>query len=141
VHPAGTETADLRGRSDDHQNVGASRAAATAAACPAPLTVTVPRSGHHRSKETTMDARGTADQGPQERGGQDGMPRWVKVFAVTAVALLLLAAVVMILSGGQHGPGRHTSSTGNLDAGSPTASAAAVAGDDRAAGSVSVVSA
>ena len=87
-----------------------------------------------------MDARGPAGKGRQERGGQDGMPRWVKVFAVTAVVLLLLAAAVMIVSGGRHGPGRHTSSTGDLGVGSLTASATAVPGDHSAARSVPVVS-
>jgi hypothetical protein len=38
-----------------------------------------------------------------------GVPRWVKIFVIAAVALVLLIVVVMLLSGGQHGPGRHTS--------------------------------
>ena len=39
-----------------------------------------------------------------------GVPRWVKVFVVTALGLALLMVVVMLVSGGQHGPGRHLSS-------------------------------
>jgi hypothetical protein len=39
-----------------------------------------------------------------------GVPRWVKVFVVTALGLVLLMVVVMLLSGGRHGPGRHLSS-------------------------------
>ena len=35
-----------------------------------------------------------------------GVPRWVKVFVVTALGLALLMVVVMLVSGGQHGPGR-----------------------------------
>lgn len=34
------------------------------------------------------------------------MPRWVKVFAAIAVVVVVLLAV-MLLSGGNHGPGRH----------------------------------
>ncbi len=33
-------------------------------------------------------------------------PRWVKVFGIIALALVLLIGV-MLLSGGEHGPGRH----------------------------------
>jgi hypothetical protein len=39
-----------------------------------------------------------------------GVPRWVKVFVITALGLVLLMVVAMLLSGGQHGPGRHLSS-------------------------------
>jgi hypothetical protein len=39
-----------------------------------------------------------------------GVPRWVKVFVITALGLALLMVVAMLLSGGQHGPGRHLSS-------------------------------
>jgi hypothetical protein len=35
------------------------------------------------------------------------MPRWVKVFGALALLLLVVIAV-MLLSGGNHGPGRHT---------------------------------
>jgi hypothetical protein len=41
-----------------------------------------------------------------------GVPRWVKVFVITALGLALLMVVLMLLSGGQHGPGRHGSSAG-----------------------------
>jgi len=41
-----------------------------------------------------------------------GVPRWVKLFVITALALVLLMVVVMLLAGGQHGPGRHLSSVG-----------------------------
>lgn len=41
-----------------------------------------------------------------------GVPRWVKVFVITALGLALLMVVVMLLSGGRHGPGRHLSSAG-----------------------------
>lgn len=44
---------------------------------------------------------------PHDRGGgYDATPRWVKILAMVAAVLVLLAAV-MLLSGGNHGPGRH----------------------------------
>lgn len=36
-----------------------------------------------------------------------GVPRWVKVFGLITVIVILLAVVAMILVGGEHGPGRH----------------------------------
>ena len=39
-----------------------------------------------------------------------GMPRWVKAFLITALALIAIMVIAMIASGGRHGPGRHTSS-------------------------------
>jgi ABC-type transporter Mla subunit MlaD len=35
-----------------------------------------------------------------------GTPRWVKLFGIIALILVLLVGV-MLLSGGEHGPGRH----------------------------------
>ena len=49
-----------------------------------------------------------ADQAP---GSTTGVPRWVKVFVLVAVATALLGVVVMLLAGGEHGPGRHQSTT------------------------------
>lgn len=40
-----------------------------------------------------------------------GIPRWVKVFVVVAVAVVVLMVVAMIITGGQHGPGRHRSAS------------------------------
>jgi hypothetical protein len=48
----------------------------------------------------------------QRTGWIAGVPRWVKIFVITTLALVLLTVVVMLLSGGQHGPGRHLSSVG-----------------------------
>ena len=46
-----------------------------------------------------------ADENPYPR---TATPRWVKVFGVIALVLLLLFAIVMITGrGGEHGPGRH----------------------------------
>jgi hypothetical protein len=34
-------------------------------------------------------------------------PRWVKIFGIVVVALIVLFVVVQIISGGNHGPGQH----------------------------------
>lgn len=39
-----------------------------------------------------------------------GMPRWVKVSAIIVGVLVMLVVAVKIVSGGEHGPGRHTGS-------------------------------
>lgn len=41
-------------------------------------------------------------------------PRWVKVFGIIAFVLVLLF-VILQLTGGVHGPGRHTQSEGSKD--------------------------
>lgn len=49
----------------------------------------------------------------QNRGDDDdiGTPRWVKVFGIVVLALILAVVVVMATGvGGEHGPGRHRSS-------------------------------
>lgn len=43
-------------------------------------------------------------------GATAGMPRWVKVLLISAAGLALLVAVVLLISGGDHGPGRHMQS-------------------------------
>ena len=39
-----------------------------------------------------------------------GTPRWVKVFGITVIVVVLLVVGLMFIGGGEHGPGRHTSS-------------------------------
>jgi len=51
------------------------------------------------------DPDGRTDTAPG-RESTTGPPRWVKVFAIIALVLVLLV-VVMFLAGGNHGPGRH----------------------------------
>lgn len=43
-----------------------------------------------------------------DKGTEPGMPRWVKAALITVVILALLAVAVMLVSAGEHGPGRHT---------------------------------
>ena len=39
-----------------------------------------------------------------------GAPRWVKVFGIVALALVLMLAILLLAGGGSHGPSRHASS-------------------------------
>jgi hypothetical protein len=47
-----------------------------------------------------------------DRGSTTGTPRWVKVFGIAVIVLVLLVAVMMVAAGGDHGPGRHVPSGG-----------------------------
>ena len=44
-----------------------------------------------------------------DRGPTTGPPRWVKVAGIIALALIVLVLIVLLV-GGNHGPGRHQSS-------------------------------
>lgn len=48
----------------------------------------------------------TGAAGP-DRASTSSTPRWVKVAGIIALAVILLLAI-LLLSGGNHGPGRHT---------------------------------
>ena len=48
------------------------------------------------------------EEAPDTLPGHSGMPTWVKVFVVLG-ALLVVFVVVQMLTGGDHGPGRHGS--------------------------------
>jgi hypothetical protein len=37
-----------------------------------------------------------------------GTPRWVKVFGIIALVLVVLIVVMLVIGRGGHGPGRHT---------------------------------
>jgi hypothetical protein len=55
-------------------------------------------------------------------GPTAGTPRWVKVSGIIALAVVVLL-IILLLTGSNHGPGRHTSSDG-LDGPLPSMSAA-----------------
>jgi hypothetical protein len=44
-------------------------------------------------------------------------PRWVKVSGIIAIVLVLLVVIMMFVSGGNHGPGRHLSSSTGVEEG------------------------
>jgi hypothetical protein len=56
----------------------------------------------------SRDADDGTDNEP-DRESTPGTPRWVKVFGIVCLILILLF-VVMVFAGGGHGPGRHTAS-------------------------------
>ena len=60
-------------------------------------------------------AAGDERGGGSDRGPLTGTPRWVYVFGIIALLVVLLF-VILALAGGGHGPRRHTSSG---DAGGP----------------------
>lgn len=61
-------------------------------------------------------------------GSTTGAPRWVKASAIVALAIVLMVGLMLLLGGGKHGPGRHTSG----DAGDSTTLARVM--ESRAAG-------
>ena len=44
------------------------------------------------------------------------MPRWVKILGLILVAILLIAVLVILLSGDEHGPRRHGALPGPITA-------------------------
>jgi hypothetical protein len=46
----------------------------------------------------------TDDRAPD---GPPGLPRWVKLLALGVVMALIVLVIVMLLVGGEHGPGMH----------------------------------
>lgn len=42
-----------------------------------------------------------------------GRPTWVKTLVIAAAVLVAIVVVVAIVSGGEHGPGRHVPGGGN----------------------------
>ncbi len=56
---------------------------------------------------TEPPARPASTDATADRDGTAGPPRWVKVVAIVAVVLIAAMVIVMLVSGGSHGPGRH----------------------------------
>jgi hypothetical protein len=59
--------------------------------------------GYPDTSDRSTDGRGLEAPPP--------VPRWVWVSAVVVGVLVVLGVVVMLVSGVQHGPGQHTSSS------------------------------
>ncbi len=60
------------------------------------------------SPDTTDDTDGGPDRASTTRT-RPRTPHWVKVIGITLLVLILML-VIMMLFGGNHGPGRHISS-------------------------------
>ena len=57
----------------------------------------------------SLDTHAGGEETPMaNRPPQPGTPRWVKVFGIIVIVLLVVA--MMFIGGGEHGPGRHTPS-------------------------------
>jgi hypothetical protein len=72
------------------------------------------------------DVESGAEQEPQKGSTRRiaDIPRWVKVFVVVAATVLLLMVVAMLITGGQHGPGRHLSASAMYERTAASAAAA-----------------
>jgi len=69
-----------------------------------------------------------ADRVPYpDTGTRPGTPRWVKALGITALALVLLVVAVMLIGGGEHGPGRHEA-MGDAGGETPVAAGSATVG-------------
>jgi hypothetical protein len=66
------------------------------------------------TEEDTHMADTTTGDDTRVRPGREypGTPRWVKVLGIVTLVLVLLAIIVMVAGGGNHGPGRHIPSGG-----------------------------
>ena len=45
---------------------------------------------------------------PDSTEPSPGTPRWVKTSAIVALVVVAVIVIVMLVSGGEHGPGRHS---------------------------------
>jgi hypothetical protein len=43
-----------------------------------------------------------------DRGSNTSTPRWVKVFGIVALILVVLFVILLLADPSRHGPGRHT---------------------------------
>jgi hypothetical protein len=50
------------------------------------------------------------ETGRPDAGERPATPWWVKVIGLAILVVLILAAIILVVGGGQHGPGMHGSS-------------------------------
>lgn len=55
-----------------------------------------------------MEPDERSETNPTPSGEQPPRPRWVRWLLLALVIAVLVVLVVMLLSGGEHGPGRHS---------------------------------
>lgn len=48
--------------------------------------------------------------GIRDRSDPEPMPRWVKAFGIVVAILVVLVIAMLLIVGGEHGPGRHAAS-------------------------------
>ena len=59
--------------------------------------------------DSAPDLDTAADAATEDAASPGGMPRWVKVFLIIGLALVLLLVIGKVTGvGGNHGPGRHS---------------------------------
>ena len=63
-------------------------------------------------KHPSPDSDHDREVGP-DRASTTGTPRWVKVSGLIALLVVVLFLVVMLVGGGEHGPGRHAPGGGS----------------------------
>jgi hypothetical protein len=71
----------------------------------------------HHAPTTAMEETHMADKSldptPEHTGDEPGTPRWVKVFGIIAIFVVLLIGFILFSGlGGPHGPQRHGASGG-----------------------------
>jgi hypothetical protein len=60
---------------------------------------------------TPQESDNDTENSAESDHGPAGAPRWVKIFGIIALIVALLVAIMLLTGiGGDHGPGRHTSS-------------------------------
>lgn len=68
------------------------------------------------------------DIGPRSGEPATGAPRWAKAFGIIGLVLVVLFVVLLLVGGGNHGPGRHASSRGPDRQAAPVSSVVQSAG-------------
>ena len=70
-----------------------------------------------RNSDSNLETGDDTGVGP-DFGSTTGPPRWVKMFGVIALVVVLLFVIVMLTGGGAgHGPARHTPSSSVTEGG------------------------
>ena len=80
------------------------------------------------------DSMADDERGDTAGPSESGMPRWVRVSAVLGLLAALLVAALVVLGGGDHGPGRHLPSGRGEPGSSITDGAAGGEGHERPEG-------